>query len=1031
MLRRTLVQLTNAPAAAAVALMLSVPVGATSAGSERTLSFERLEAPEPPHRSVFALHQDADGFLWIGTQDGLARYDGYEMRTFRHDPHDSRSLSNSSVNVIFEDSRGRFWVGTEHGLNILDRHMLSFVRIPTPDHPEGAGAWFHCAFEDRDGSLWFGTDDGLLHYDPVTDAFRLLRHEAGNPNSLTDPGVVGIQQDRAGDLWVVTTVRSRHSLHRLTAQGDVAERFPMKGPASRQYAFLIDSEDRFWTHPSGPMRFDPVQGVFSEGAAISECFEPRAAMQCADGSVWIACDDGLYHSRSETPGVVRHRVVEASGTWLENYGRSLLEDSSGTLWVGTEGGLFRHDPHSKAFSRIVRNPANADSLSANAVSAIAEAPDGGLWVGTYGGGLNRVDRATGESRHFCVDPDRPDRCTSGVIWDLHAAADQTLWIAGDGLWRLDPADDSLTLRSPPGVILESIVFIVEDNDGVLWLGGLWGRLYRYTISTGEFETIHFDFQHQHQGTDNRFDSLLLDGDTLWIGMGDALGAYDTTNGSFSKLRFETSEGAGLSSLGTWAIHRDRTGDLWLGTSVGLIRHTTADGRFRLLTTHDGLPGSVVYSILEDEAGTMWLGTNQGLARFDRSQPEGAQFWGFTTTDGTGNTEFNRHAALRTSDGAMYFGGMDGLTAFHPSEIRDNPFIPPVHITGIEISSREGVRAVEPFGLDLLVVAPGDTTVGFRFATLNFTSPELNLYRYRLEGFDSAWIDAGTRRTTQYTNIPPGTYRLRVTGSNNDGAWNSEGASLEVVVQPALWETWWFRLMIGCCVVGAAWAGYRFRAGKKREMERLRLRIAGDLHDDLSSDLSGIAVLADMLRQANGFGVSERTDLGEIRDASLHMADGLRDIVWYIDPEHDSLEATGRRMKGVASTLLRGIPYSFTADLPQRSVPLAVNARRNVYLIFKEAVHNVVRHARAGRVEIEIAVSGGLLRLSIVDDGRGFDPAKAADGHGVKSMRRRAEDIGGQLEIQSALGSGTEVRLRVGLAHSRDGRGGNFKLGWKR
>ena len=379
---------------------------------------------------------------------------------------------------------------------------------------------------------------------------------------------------------------------------------------------------------------------------------------------------------------------------------------------------------------------------------------------------------------------------------------------------------------------------------------------------------------------------------------------------------------------------------------------------------------------------------------------------------------------------MYFGGMDGLTAFHPSEIRDNTFIPPIHITGIEISSRDGLRTVDPLGLDRLVVAPGDTTVDFQFVALNFTSPELNLYRYRLEGFDAAWIDAGTRRTTQYTNIPAGTYVLRVTGSNNDGIWNLEGVSLEVVVQPAFWETWWFRLMIGCFVVGVAWAGYSFRAGKKREMERLRLRIAGDLHDDLSSDLSGVAVLAGMLRQADGLGVSERADLGKIRDASLHMADGLRDIVWYIDPEHDSLEATVRRMKGVASTLLRGIPHNFDTDLPQRSVPFAVNIRRNVYLIFKEAVHNIVKHAEASRVEVEITVSGGLLRLAIIDDGRGFDPAAIAGGHGVGSMRRRAEDIGGRLEIQSAPGSGTQVRLRVGLAYSRDGQSDNSKLVWK-
>jgi ligand-binding sensor domain-containing protein len=1012
-------------------MLISLPVPVMSAGGGDELWFERLDSPEPPHRSVFALHQDVDGFLWIGTQDGLARFDGSEMRILRHDPKDLHSISNSSIHLLFEDRRGRFWVGTEDGLNILDRRRLKAVRVPTPGHPEGDGAWFYCAFEDREGRLWFGTDDGLLRFDGERSGFRLFQHEEGDPTTLTDPAVVGIQEDRAGCLWVATTSWNNQSLHRMTAQGEVAGRFPMTGPASRQYAFLIDSQDRFWTHPSGPMYFDPEGRAFTGRASISGCSEARSAIERVDGSIWIACDDGLYHSENDTPHMVGQRVVEASGTWLENYGRSLVEDSSGTLWVGTEGGLFRIDPHSKPFSSIVRDPANPYSLSADAVSAIAEAPEGELWVATYGGGLNRVDPATGRSRHYCVDPDRPDRCTSGVIWHLHTTQDGMLWIAGSQLWSVDPKDEKLTLRSPRGVIIDSIVFIAQGDDDMLWMGGLGGRLYRYTISTGDFEAIEFEFEHQHQGTDNRFDSLLLDGDTLWIGMGDALGVFDTTRGSFSKLRLETVEGMSLSSLGTWAIHRDPDGCLWLGTSIGLVHFSPEERRFGLLTTQDGLPGSSVYSILEDETGAFWLGTNRGLVRFDRSRTRDWRFRTFTTTDGTGNTEFNRHAALRTDDGSMYFGGMDGLTCFDPSRIHDNPFVPPIAITKIDVSSREGTRTIDSCGLDRLVLAPGDTTVRFQFAALNFTSPGLNRYRYHLEGFDSAWIDAGTRRTTQYTNIPPGTYRMRVSGSNNDGVWNEEGRSLEIVVQPAVWETWWFRVMVGALVLGVTWAGVRFRARRKHNMERLRLRIAGDLHDDLSSDLSGVAVLADMLCQTEGLGSSERADLGTIRDASLHMADGLRDIVWYIDPEHDSLEATVRRMKRVVSTLLRGISHEFVVDLPQRNVPLGVNARRNLFLILKEGVHNIVRHAEAENVEIVVAVSGGLLRLSIKDDGRGFDPAAASAGHGVGSMRRRAEEIDAEFEILSVPGRGTELCLTVGLAHSRDGGAGKFGVGWRR
>ena len=728
-------------------------------GHRGGLRFERLNSPEPPHRSVFALHQDSDGFLWIGTQDGLARYDGYEMRVFRHHPGDRRSLSNSSVRTILEDRRGRLWIGTENGLNILDRKQLTITRIPTPDHPEGRGAWFHCAFADRDGVLWFGTDDGLLRHQPDTEIFQLTRSNNSGHEGLAHTAIVGIEQDADGAIWVATGDLTSHALHRLGRQGAVHSRFLLGGPPSRRHAFLIDSRGRFWTHPSAPIDLNPGHGAADLRPGADLCSETRTIIERTDGGIWFACDDGLHQVEPASGELVSYPIGPSDGNWLENFGRSLVEDLPGTLWVGTEGGLFRHDPNSKEFLQLHRNPLNPRSLSADAVSAVAEAPNNHLWVATYGGGLNHVDRATGEARPFCIDSLRPERCTSDVIWDLHTSADGRLWIAGDELWSLDR----------------------------------------------------------------------------------------------------------------------------------------------------------------------------------------------------------------------------------------------------------------------LTLAPGDTTAAFTFAALSFTSPELNRYAYQLEGFDEAWTEAGTRRTTQYTNLPPGHYRLRVKGSNDDGVWNEKGTSLEVVVHPTLWETLWFRPMLIMILGAAIWAGCRYRVNRQRELERLRMRIAGDLHDDLSSDLSGIAVLADMVRQSEGLGAEERDDLVQIRDASMRMVDGLRDIVWYIDPDHDSLEAMARRIRSVGSTLLRGIDQNYQIELPDRTVPMPVNTRRNVFLIFKEAVHNIVRHADASRVDITVVASVERLHLAVSDDGVGFDPASARDGHGLRSMQRRADESGAILVIESGPDDGSRLRLTVEMAGSRDGR----------
>ncbi len=1010
----------------ALCAVVLFPLSLTAATTEspRTAQaprFQRQDDPEPPHRSVFALHQDSEGFLWIGTQDGLAQFDGYEMRTFRHDPNDSKSLSNSSVRVILEDRQGQLWIGTENGLNRLDRHRFQVNRLAMPDHREGDGAWFHCALEDRNGLLWFGTNDGLITWAPTADAFHRVRFDEGKTEHGSDSAVVAMQEDHKGNIWIVTANLEQFNLNRLGPLGAIEERYLLNQPGSNTYAFLIDSDGRFWAHPKAPVVLGHEIGSPETQTGLAACPEPRAAIEAHDGSIWIACDDGLYRTQPESGESVRHMVVQSAGTWLENYGRALLEDRSGIIWVGTEGGLYRFDPHAKAFTNLQKNPNNPKSLSANAVSAIAEAPNGDLWVSTYGGGLNRVDRKTGAARQLCSDPEAFDRCTSEVIWHVHSDGDGRLWVAGDELWSLDPIDEMMTLHSPEGVIHGYITYIAEDDSGVLWLGGLGGRLYRYSVSSGEFEVMAFDFGSHSPEVGDRIDALLHEGHTLWIGTGHALVALDPSAGTFEVMSLATPDGSSLASLGTWAIHRGRDGDIWLGTSVGLIRFVSSRAEFSLLTTHDGLPGSAVYSILEDDDGFMWLGTNQGLARFDRSRPAGEQFRSFTTVDGVGNVEFNRHAAFRGLDGTLFFGGMDGLTSFHPEAIRGNTYVPPVCLTGVEVGSREGVRVIDPGGLQRLVLGPGDSTVGFRFAALSFTAPARNLYAYRLEGFDAVWTEAGTRRTTQYTNLPPGKYRFRVKGSNNDGVWNEEGAALELIVRPTLWQTWWLRPAVVLVLAGVAWSWCLYRVAKKRELERLRMRIAGDLHDDLSSDLSGVAILADMVRQADDLGHGERKDLGDIRDAALRMADGLRDIVWYIDPDHDSLQATVRRMKSVSATLLRGLSCDFSADLPERSVALPVNTRRNLFLIFKEAVHNVARHAEAARVEIEIEVSGDSLRLRVADDGCGFDPDNATDGHGMRSMQRRTEEVGGRLEIQSAPGRGVELLLTVNMAGSRDGR----------
>ena len=965
----------------------------------------RFDDPPPPHRSVYALLEDQQGFLWIGTLDGLARFDGYEMVTFRHDPNDPETLSSNTVNVLLEDRGNTLWIGTTNGLDRLDRSTMTAQRVELPSSTRQSRELL-CATEDSSGALWFGTLDGLYRIDPANlgttryDAKTLLAHGC----------VTAVAEDRSGVLWVLSKTALRAPT--ATLQRLRGETFEDAGTVDHDVRPMVfDALGQLWLHPLLSMR--PAASDEDGQAAVSvlsgpagTCAEPWAALG-SDSSVWFACNDGLWRRDLASQGLERVPVVPGAA-WLENYGRALLEDRTGTIWVGTQGGLYALDPNAKLFRAIRQETESRSGLTTAAVSSVLVDPsDGGLWVGTFGGGINRVDTA-GSVHQWCVRH-YPD-CAHDVIWDLHLDASGSLLAASDIHGLIESSN-----RSMPDALTASL-FRIASTGSDLWFAAEAGQVHRYSPVSGRLSTMVVDRSQME------IDSLLVHDGSVWAASGRQLARIDPHTGSIKRWDLQTNSGTSLHSQGSWMLHPSPDG-FWIGTSIGLLHFDREQERFTCLTTHDGLPGSAVYSILEHDDGRLWLGTNLGLSRFDPTAEPGDRFRTFTIEDGTGNTEYNRHAAAQRADGTMVFGGMDGLTIFHPDEIRDNPIPPPVRLTRIVVSSRDGERLISPHELGELTLSHRDSTVAFTFAALSYTSAERNRYRYRLDGFETAWVEARTRRTCQYTSIPPGRYRFQVTGSNSDGIFNEQPLSLQVRVQPAYWQAWWFRPTVLTVLLLVVAGALRLRVLRQRRLQRLRLGIASDLHDDLSSDLSGIAVVSDVLRRKRELDQSDREDLSEIRDTALGLVEGVRDIVWYIDPEHDTLHALTDRMRTVAGILLRSLEHSFEVEGAEQPQSVHMTVRRNLLLLFKEALHNIVRHAEATMVTVMIHVSGSSLRLMVIDDGCGFS-AQRTNGHGLRSMQRRAAEIGADWNLLSTPGGGTRIELTVDLTGFRDG------IGWR-
>ena len=974
---------------------------------DQSQTARRISVPGLPHQTVLSLLEDRDGFLWIGTSNGLARFDGIDTIVYKYDPLDPHGLAGGAVTALLEDSRGVFWVGTNNGLQTFDRAQQRFSgQSEALGHEALDGANVTFALEDPKGLLWFGTlGSGLFRYDATSSEIVHLSARAAPTPSLAHDSVRAGHVDDAGHLWILVGEGHALSIQRLGADGGLQT---VATDVRASWALFVDDSGMPWTDPQGPESFpdDPRRR------------ETRAIALAPDGALWFGDNTGLYLRDPQDGPEIPETMVPSPHGYLNSFVRTLLVGRSDILWIGTQGGLFALDPHAKAFHHCLVQPTlTGDGPRSAAVSAIVEGEDTTLWVATFGNGLFQLDRSCRILARYDQSGDGNGALLDDIVWDLAPDGLGGLWIAAGGLSRLDL--ESGRVVHHPISIDEPIQVVKSGRDGEVWTGSRQG-LARYDPGSTTYRPI--DLGHPGESGAPIIDSLSVDDDGIvWAGSPEGVFRFDSVSEAVQRLPLTTPGATPVRSTGSWTLVPHDDDIVWVGTAVGLARHEMGTDSAVLELAGADLPGSSVFSVLPDETGKLWLATNQGLSRFDPSAPDKSRLESYTSADGLGNTEFNRHAACMTRDGTFYFGGLDGLTWFNPEEIRDNDFTPPIQLTGIEITGDRGTRKISPHGLKRIRLEPSDVMLVVQFAALSFTDPSRNRYAYRLEGFDPMWIDAGVRRFAQYSRLPHGEYLLRVRGCNNDGVWNNEGLRLQVMVQPSWWQTLWFRVLVAALIVGVLLFVRNYRKTKAHEVQQLRLRIAGDLHDDLSSDLSGVAVVADMIRKNEALDASQREDLAMIRDTAVRMVDGVRDIVWYIDPEHDSIDAMVDRMRTVAERLLRGISYSFDVSASRRIPNLSMEARKDLYLIFKEALQNVVRHAEAQEVNIDLVINRRRVRLTIKDDGVGFDPAADADGTGLRSMRRRAHQLGATFEIRGSEDSGSVIDLVLDLTNSRDRR----------
>jgi ligand-binding sensor domain-containing protein/signal transduction histidine kinase len=964
-----------------------------------------------PQSSVLAMTQTRDGYLWLGTLNGLVRFDGLHFKVF--DESNTPKLDSVRIVRLFEDSKSNLWIGTETaGAALIQNgqvHPLSIGKGRQSGH-------LVSICEDSTGAVWLLTEDA-----------QLARYANDNM-----------------DVWNLGLGRGRSV---------VAEKSGMVWIAVENQIIGVKATD---VHSKAPLPLVPGLPVGRVDLLLTS----------QSGGYWCLADGDIR--KCSGTNIVREL---ARYPWIQTQGNTIkaaCEDRDGDLVVGTGGpsgeGVFWFNQQGHA-ARI----STTNHLSNDSVLSLAADSDGNLWVGLDGGGLNRVTRQVfkllDDTYGSVVQSLCPD--DKGGLWvsakfndfsywkdgawssvqgffgslsrfnptAIFVDREQRVWAAtrpatgpmlGTGLFRLDDG----SFRPAEGIDNNTISALYEDRKGTLWLGtagglGQWnGKEWRlFTTNDGLSANIVHAIAEDPSGD-------------IWIGTGGG-GLDRLHDGHFSALRKEN----GFPSDNISAICSDASNVLWIGTEAnGLVR--LSEGKWTHFTTQNGLTGNSVDYVMDDEEGYLWIGSNAGLMRvkkkdlndFSGEPTNIIACRGYDKHDGLPATECtfgSQPAACRTPDGKLWFPTVAGVVSVNPKDIHFNTNPPPVVIESVMVAGAESnTNGPHAAVAAEITVPPGSKDLEIQYTSLNLGSADRARFQYRIDS-NELWHEAGSARFARYPALAPGQYQFQVRACNEDGVWNEAGASLAINVLPWFWQTGWFHTTVIAAILAIVSATvYFFATGRlqrqvaglqqQQALEKERARIARDIHDQVGASLTQLALLGEMVESDKDSPDEAEAHARQISQTARETTRALDEIVWTVNPSNDTLEGLVNYICKHAQDYLSVAELRYRLDVPKElpAASISPETRHNVFLASKEAVTNIVKHARATEAWIHLRLEPGKFTLEIEDNGRGFEgPNEKSTRNGMRNMRKRMQDIGGDFFIGPGRQGGTLVRLTVPLAVS--------------
>ena len=1053
---------------------------ATPAGYSAHFSFSHILPDQVAAIGyINAIAQDKEGFIWFGGANGLARYDGYNLRIFRKDDADPESLSDNYINNIRLDTTGNLWIATRKGLNRYNASSNKFVRHFLPQDSNAHSLDDIMSIEvSGNGRLWLGTRVGLYSFDPAKESFQAypLIEDA---KDAKDAWVWAVVKDRQGILWVGHQNRGVTSFNPLTGEirhyGE-QETFGFKDIRE----LYVDSANNVWagSYGAGLFMLDNQREKF---VAVKHDNQEKSAtvwsvVEDRKKNLWVG-DGGAVHARApgaknfsrfaydetepSAPGnfVVNEvfedsagdiwvgyfpsgvDVVDRQASVFNNYRYNAANENSVTeggvlsaakdktshLWIGTGYGLNYFDPELQKFIRFKHNPADPKGLSGNTVLSLAlDEGKQSLWLGIWSGGLNRLDLTNGKFTHYRPNPNNPKAIHGREPWSLVQDKHGYLWIATEeGLNRFDPATESFRYFLPTEE--------QRDGDKVLYS-----------------RVVQVDKEGR-----------------IWLGTVRGLFMFDPATETFTRYRHRDGDPTSLGADFVFALYEDTKGNFWVGTDGGgLNLMDRVTGTFTSYTSRDGLADDVVAGIIEDDQGYLWLGTQKGVVRFD---VENKQFRNFDKRHGLNDNLFNRNSPVKLDSGELFFGNSKGFVLFDPKAISTNQYLPPVVLTNLLVLNKPVVPGAPNSPLaktinhtSAITLTHKESVFTLEFSALNYQMSEQNQYAYRLLGFDNDWIHAGNKRAATYTNLDAGTYTFEVKASNNDGVWNDKATRLTIEILPPYWRTWWAYLLYGTILLAVVlWflrtqrvrleyeqqkvEQERSLVRRLQQVDRLKDEFLANTSHELRTPLNGIIGLAESLMDGVGGNLSSQAQysLRLIVASGQRLSTLVNDILDFSKLRNQSITLYKKALDlrvlvDVVITLSRPLAGDNKLTLNNyvpETLP-AIHADEDRLLqILHNLIGNAVKFTHEGSVNIFAEVKGDQILVRIKDTGIGipsdqlaaiFNAFHQVDGRtervyggtglGLSISKQLVELHGGSISVESTLGEGSTFSISLPMSH---------------